>query len=126
MSKPQSTFALPTLDDEYVALSQSLRDMLPPKELIQEVVDALCLPSDIKYVSHSTVFEDNEGAISLAKCPRMTPRTKYIGTKYHWFRSHVGKMFDVEHVESAKQKADIFTKGLQGQLFLSIRKLLCG
>ena len=115
-----------TLHAEYVALSQSLRDLIPLKDLIQEVVDALGLPSDVKYVSHSTVFEDNQGAISLARCPRMTPRAKHIGTKYHWFRSHMRKLFDVEHVESAKKKADIFTKGLQGQIFLSIRKQLFG
>ena len=29
-------------------------------------------------------------------------------------------------VESSKQLADIFTKGLQGEKFLAIRKLLCG
>ena len=51
---------------------------------------------------------------SLDSCYRMTPHTKHIGTKYHWFRGHVEKVFEVEHVESAKQKADIFTKGLQG------------
>ena len=109
-----------------MALSQSLRDLLPLKDLVKEVVVALGLPDDLKFTTHLTVFEDNQGAISLAKCPRITLHTKHIGTKYHWFRDHVGKVFEVEHVESAKQKADIFTKGLQGQLFLSIRELLCG
>ena len=126
VSKLQTEHALSTLHAEYVALSQSIRDLIPLKEIIQEVVDALGLPQDVKYVSHSTVFEYNQGAISLARCPRMTPRTNHIGTKCHWFRSHLGKLFDVVHVESAKQKADIFTKGLQGQVFLSIRKHLCG
>ena len=126
VSKLQSEYALSTLHAEYVALSQSLRDLLPLKDLIKEVVDALGLPDDLNFTTHSTVFEDNQGAISLAKCPRMIPCTKHIGTKYHWFRDHFGKLFEVEHVESAKQKTDIFTKRLQGQLFLNIRKLLCG
>ena len=103
-----------------------MRNLLSLKDLIKEVVNILGLSDDLSFTTYSTVFEDNQGAISLAKCPRMTPCTKHIGTKYHWFRDHVGKVFEVEHVESAKQKADIFTKGLQGQLFLSIRKLLCG
>ena len=113
MSKLQSEYALSTLHAEYVALSQTLRDLLPLKDLFKEVVDALGLPNGLNYTTHSTVFEDNQGAISLAKCPRMTPCTKHIGTKYHWLRDNVGKVFEVEHVESAKQKADIFTKGLQ-------------
>ena len=125
VSKLQSEHALSILHAEYVALSQSLRDLIPLKELIQEVVDALGLPSDTQYVSHSTVFEDDQRAIFLAKCPK-TPRTKHIGTKYHWFRDHVVKMLGLQHVKSAKQKADIFTIGLQGQLFLNIRKMLCG
>ena len=29
-------------------------------------------------------------------------------------------------IKSENQKADIFTKGLQGQIFVRIRKLLCG
>ena len=59
VTKLQSEHALSTLHAEYVALSQSIRDLIPLKELIQEVVDALGLPSDVKYVSHSTVFEDS-------------------------------------------------------------------
>ena len=72
-----------TLHAEYVALSQSLRDLLPLKDLTKEVVDVLGLPDDLNYPTHSTVFEDNQGAIFLAKCSRMTPYTKHIGTKYH-------------------------------------------
>ena len=110
VSKLQSEYALSTLHAEYVALSQSLRDLLLLKDLIKKVVDALGLFDDLSFTTHSTVFEDNQGAISLAKCSRMTPHTKHIGTKYHWFRDHVGKVFEVEHVESAKQKADILLR----------------
>ena len=33
---------------------------------------------------------------------------------------------EIVKVESSKQLADIFTKGLQGDKFVAIRKLLCG
>ena len=77
---------------------------------------------------HSTVFEDNNGALGLATAPKMTPRTKHIGIKYHWFKSHIGKENGVEiiKVESENQKADIFTKGLTVVLLRRIRKLLMG
>ena len=62
----------------------------------------------------------------MATSPRMTPTSKHIDVNYHWFRQHVGKEFVIWKIESEKQKADIFTKGLQVQIFVSIRKLLCG
>eukprot|EP00957_Ditylum_brightwellii_P029402 2222671-Ditylum_brightwellii.AAC.1 len=81
----------------------------------------------LKFNSKSTVFEDNNGAIRVATCPKLTPTSKFIAVKYHWFRQHVesGEVHIVK-VESSKQLADIFTKGLQGEKFLAIRKLLCG
>jgi hypothetical protein len=33
------------------------------------------------------LFEDNSGAMTLAKSPAMRPRTKHINVKYHHFRS---------------------------------------
>ena len=62
----------------------------------------------------------------MAQSPRLTPTSKHIAVKYHWFRDHIGKDFDIEHVESEQQVADLFTKGLQGSRFLNIRQLLCG
>ena len=81
---------------------------------------------NLKFVSSSTIYEDNNGAIVVAKIPRMTPTSKDISVKYHWFRQNVGKEFVIRNIESENQKADIFTKGLQGQIFVRIRKFLCG
>ena len=77
--------------------------------------------------SKSTVYEDNNGARIVATCPRLTPTSKFIATKYHWFRQHVySGEIDINRVDSKNQLADIFTKGLQGNIFVAIRKLLCG
>ena len=61
----------------------------------------------------------------MAKMPRITPTSKHIAVKYHWFRQHVGEEYVVWNIKSENQKADIFTKGLQGQIFVCIRKLIC-
>ena len=37
------------------------------------------------------VFEDNNGAIELAKAPKILPRKKHFALKYHHFREHVWK-----------------------------------
>eukprot|EP00957_Ditylum_brightwellii_P034544 2619030-Ditylum_brightwellii.AAC.1 len=43
----------------------------------------------IECISKSTVYEDNNGAIRVVTCPKLTPTSKYIAVKYHWFRQHV-------------------------------------
>ena len=97
------------------------------ESLIKEVIDNLGIDSDnLKFFSSSTIYEDNNGAIFLATSPRMNPTSKHITVKYHWFRQNVGKEFLIQEIESENQKADIFTKGLQVQIFARIRKLLCG
>ena len=81
---------------------------------------------NLKFVSSSTIYEDNNRAIAVETSPMMTPTPKHIAVKYHWFRQNVGKEFVMRKMESENQKADIFTKGLQGQIFVRIRKFLCG
>eukprot|EP00957_Ditylum_brightwellii_P100256 7640022-Ditylum_brightwellii.AAC.1 len=70
---------------------------------------------ELKFVSKFTAYEDNNDAIRVASCQKMTPTSKFIAIKYHWFRQHMesGEV-EIVKVESSKQLADIFTKGLQG------------
>lgn len=76
----------------------------------------------------STVFEDNNGAIKTAHAERMSPRTKHIAVKYHFFRSHIGPGSNIllSKIDTLVQKADIFTKGLSPDRFEHLRFLLCG
>ena len=127
VSKLQTEIALYILHSEYVALSHSVRELLPLKSLIKEVIDNLGIDSEmLKFVSSSTIYEDNSGAIVVATSPRMIPTSNHIAVKYHWFRQHFGREFVIRKIESENQKADIFTKGLQCQIFSMIRKFLCG
>ena len=92
VSKLHTEIALSTLHYEYVALSHSVRALLPSKSLIKEVIDNLRIDCDnLKFVSSSTVYEYNNGAIVVATSPRMNPSSKHISVKYNWFRQHVGK-----------------------------------
>jgi len=74
------------------------------------------------------VWEDNQGALTLAnmELPRMTPRSKHIEVKYHWFWSkvQVGKI-EIQALDT-NQVADIFTKELRVDTFFSLRKMLAG
>ena len=125
--KIQTEIALSTLHSEYVALYHSVRSLLPLKSIIKEVIGNLGIDIDnLKFASSSNIYEDNNRAIFVATSPRTTPTSKHISVKYHWFRQHVGKEFVIRNIESENRKADIFTKGLQGQIVVRIRKLLCG
>ena len=57
----------------------------------------------------------------------MTPRSKHIAIKYHFFREHVfNGTVDIEKIDTSNQKADIFTKGLGPEIFERVRELLMG
>ena len=84
-----------------MALSHSVRALLPLKSVIKEVIDNLGIESDnLKFVSRSTIYEDNNRAIVVSTSPRMTPSSKHIAVKYHWFRQHVGKEFVIQKIKS--------------------------
>ena len=76
----------------------------------------------------STVFEDNNGALQLALSPKLTPRTKHIAVKYHFFKRNIGedKVITTKRVDSVENVADIFIKGVQGNLYSQLRKKLMG
>ena len=85
VSKLQTEIALSTLHSEYGALTHSVIALLPLKILIKEVIKNLFIYSEkLKFVSSSTIYEENNGAIAVAKSLRMTPTSKHIAFKYHW------------------------------------------
>ena len=74
VSKLQTEIALSTLHSEYESLSCSVRALLPLKILIKEVIDNLGIDSEnLKFMSRSTIYEENNGAIFVETSPRMTP-----------------------------------------------------
>jgi histone deacetylase 1/2 len=127
-SKLQTDITLSSTAAEYVAFSMAMRELLPMRALLQEISTKL----DLQYVStslvRSTVFEDNQGCLSLVNVPKMSTRNKYLALKYHFFRSHIGedKGIVARYIPTTEQKADIFTKGLPSSQFQAIRKLLIG
>lgn len=127
-SKLQTEIALSTLEAEYIALASAMREFLPLRRLLKEFGKTMDLQLEEKGLLHSVVFEDNNGALALATAPKLTPRTKHIAVKYHFFKDHIGesKGIKIVKIESEFQKADIFTKGLPQEDFERIRGLLMG
>ena len=115
------------MEAEYISLSQCMRELIPMRALVAEVLQATNI--DIKHNTQvkSTAFEDNQAAISHAVAPKMSPRTKHIGTKYHFFRQHIADgEVEVQYVDTKEQIADLLTKGLPPEKFQHLRAKLMG
>ena len=108
-----SEISLSTLEAEYSALSQAMRAMIPLRSLLLEMSSTLGLPLEIPSTIKCTIFEDNNGELLLATNQRITSRTKYYLVKWHHFWSHIKPQgpFDVEKIDTKKQRADYMTKG---------------
>ena len=121
-SKLQTLTALSTTEAEYVALSMAMREQLPLIQLLKEVIthkiDANLQPTTI----HCKAFEDNSGALEMAKVPKMRPRTKHLNNVYHHFRESVqSNEVTLIAVRTDKQLADLLTKPLPDALFQRFR-----
>ena len=144
-SKMQTQVALSTMEAEYIALSQSMRNLIPIREVLKELMTIVFERTPlITYHSHckafddsigttsfaipqSTVYEDNDACLKFARMPKLTPRTKHIGIPYHWFRTQVERLeIQIERSDTTLQLADQFTKGLPVDMFRNARKHLMG
>ena len=146
VSKLQTQVALSTMEAEYIALSASMRDLIPIREILKELMTIVFeLEPRYEYHTHSkafqdaqegtmkhsipesTVYEDNQACLKFARMPKLSPRTKHIGVPYHWFRTQVERLqIHIEPVDTLSQLGDQFTKGLPTEKFQADRKVLLG
>ena len=72
-----------------------------------------------------SVFCDNTSAINLFKNLVQHSKSKYIEIRYHFIRDLVeDKVMCLEFIHMDNQKADIFTKPLDGPWFESLCKTI--
>ena len=72
-------------------------------------------------------FEDNSGALELARLPKLRPRSKHININYHHFREHVRKgLVKIFPISTHEQVADVLTKNLPQNPFIKHRIKMCG
>ena len=125
-SKLQSIIALSTTENEYIVLSQYLRDGTSLVELLKELESVIPRSKNNPEI-HCLIFEDNMGSINLVKRTRMRPRTKHISLKYHHFREYVRRgLVSVNHIDKKKQITEILTKVLTDPQYLKLRNFLTG
>lgn len=106
-----STFA------EYVALSEAVSELKFVKELLNIL--------NVKLVKPINIYEDNSGALNIAKYGNFTKNSKHIEVHYHYVHEYVKEgIIDVIKVNSDDNIADIFTKSLSREKFEKFRSML--
>jgi hypothetical protein len=77
-SKRQEIIALSTTEAEYVAITHASKEALWLRSFLKEVFAPLPGPT--------TLFSDNQSAITLTKVHRFHARTKHIDVRFHFIR----------------------------------------
>ena len=125
-SKLQTLVAMSKMEAEYVALSACMRELIPLCCLLMELQGVFLYKSSVARMA-CTVFEDNQGAIALAKVPTITPCPKHIAILYHFFRENIQREeIDVLHVVTDDHLVKILAKGLVQVKFETLRKMPMG
>ena len=121
-SKLQTLTTLSTTEAECVALLMAMREQLPLIQLLKEVV-AHKVDANLQLTTiHCKAFEDNSGALEMAKVPKMRPRTKHLNNVYHHFRESIqNNEVTLIAVRTNDQLADLLTKPLPDNLFQRFR-----
>ena len=125
VSKIQNQITLSTIEAEYIALSQSMVEIIAIREVIHAthtfVIEGK--PKLIQFSTHAKelnldkipqfiVHEDNELYLKFTTMPKMSPQTKHITIYYCFFRSKIEEleMKDVA-ISTHDQLSDKFIKG---------------
>ncbi|XP_021315208.1 uncharacterized protein LOC110434806 [Sorghum bicolor] len=116
-SQKQKIVALSSCEAEYVAGATAACQGIWLSRLVGELMGIGETPVKL--------LMDNMSAIALSKNPVHHDRSKHIDTKYHFLLECIeeGKV-EVDHVGTANQLADIFTKSLGRVRFVELRRAL--
>ena len=116
-SKHQSIVALSSTEPEYMALSNATQEAIWLRTFLNGIGLDLAKPT--------TMFEDSQGTIELAKNPSHNSRTKHTDIKLHHVRNAVAtKKINLQYWPTQEMIADLLTKGLSRPQFEKLREEL--
>ena len=92
------------------------------RELLSEIRVKQNLYFAKPFITHLNIFKDNNGALALLPSPHITPKTKHISVKYHFFGRKLSQGVELVKVHTKEQVVYMFTKGLRQDMFCYLRK----
>lgn len=126
-SQLQQEICLSSTEAEITGLSYALREAIPIMELLKEIQSQGHKIQSKTTEVHCKVFEDNSGAVEIAKFPKYRPRTKHLNIRLFHFRSYVDRSeITIHSIKSEDQPADVLTKPLSEKSFVKHRKKING
>jgi hypothetical protein len=109
-SSLQKIVACSSTEAEYIALSETMREVIWIRQMLTEL--------GFNQKSATTVFEDNQGCISISKNRRTDKRTKHIDLRFHFCRDQVEQgTISVEYCPTEAMIADGLTKPINAPKF---------
>jgi len=116
-SKLQQVVTLSTTEAEYLAAVRASKEICWMQQMLKEIGFMSSAPS--------TLFVDNQSAISVAKNPEHHGRMKHLDLAYYWLRDKVAeRKIQVVHLPSSDMPADLLTKALPKPQVAKLRKLM--
>jgi len=126
-SQLQSEICLSSTESEYTGLSYALRESIPLMNLLNEMKELGFPIGDTNAKIHLKVFEDNSGALEMAKVHKYRPRTKHLCVKLHHFRDYVERgEIQIEKIDTLDQLADYLTKPVNEEILTKLRRIVMG
>ena len=126
-SQLQTEIALSSTESEYIGLSSGLREVIPIMRTLAEMKEYGIPIGNVNSNVYCRVFEDNSGALEMAKVHKYRPRTKHMNVKYHHFRDYVARGEVTLHaIGTDRQPADMLTKPLNISVLSKHRKFVMG
>jgi hypothetical protein len=116
VSKKQKCVALSSLESEYIALAEGVKEAKWCQSWIKEVLD-----HEVK----AEMLCDNQAAIAISKADSIHDRSKHIDLRYHFIRDEMKKKnINLRWITTKVQLADILTKCLDKGIHGNLRGLL--
>jgi hypothetical protein len=126
-SELQTEIALSSTKLELTGLSHAPRSAIPRMHLMTELKQNGFLVPNVCPKVHCKVFEDNSGAIEIARVPKIRPRTKHLNVKLHHFRDYVERSeITIHAISTHDQLADMLTKPVPQPVLDRHRLLMMG
>jgi hypothetical protein len=115
----QPNVALSSTEAEYIAASETAREVVWMRTLLAELGEAQAAPTPL--------LIDNESAIRMALEEGNQGRRKHINVKHHHIRELVTDgLVVLEWVPTSEQQADMLTKATSRKQFFAMRALAMG
>jgi hypothetical protein len=109
-SKTQRGVTLSSSEDEYVAMSEAVKEIKFIYYLLREIGIEVILPITVK--------TDNVGAMFMAQNASSGVRTRHIDTLNHYVGENLEEgIINIEFVKSIENDSDIFTKNVSQEIY---------